>query len=85
MSAGKFKVINCVEIREGTFALAGVVEGELPDVGDYGVSLAPRVSVAVLGIGVADPNLVAPDRHGLLVKVVNGDGKDLDDALLEFA
>lgn len=85
MIAGKYKVIHCVEIQDGTFALAGVVEGELPDVGSVGISLNPSIRVEVLGIGVVDPNLVAPDTHGLLVKIVNGGGRDLNDALLEFA
>jgi len=86
MYTGKYKVINSVALRDGTFALAGIVEGELPDVGSVGISSCrdARMSVEVLGIGVVDPHLVAPDRQGLLVKLISGDEKDLDGTTFEF-
>lgn len=82
MNIGTYKVISSVAIGDATYALAGIVEGEVPDVGTVGVGVG--VTVEVLGIGVVDPNLVARDKQGLLVKVVSGEEKDLIGATFEF-
>lgn len=82
----KFKVINSSPIGDGRFALAGIIDGEVPDVGSVGNLTSPDVcvSVEVLGIGLMDPNLVAPDMQALLVKIISGSEKDLDGSTFEF-
>lgn len=83
----RYKVIHAVALKNGTIALAGVLDGEVPDVGSIGVCAGRNIGtkVEVLGVGVVDPNLIAPKRQGLLVKIVRGDEIDLNGSAIEFA
>ncbi len=38
MNAVTYRVVNAVALKNGMFALVGVVNGEIPDVGSIGVS-----------------------------------------------
>ena len=86
MNTARYRVVHCSRVRDELFSLVGVVEGEVPDVGSVGTTLSADagVSVEVAGIGVVDPNLVEPDRRGLLVRVIDGEGEDINGKTFEF-
>lgn len=86
MKTSRYQVIHCVRLKDDLFSMAGIVEGEVPDIGSAGVALSPDsgLTVEVEGIGVVDPNLLEPGRRGLLVKVVAGEGEDLNGSIIEF-
>ena len=73
-------------IKDDLFTMAGVIEGERPDIGWIGIVISPgpAVTVELAGIGIHDPLLHEPDRLGFLVKVIEGDGRNLNNATLEF-
>lgn len=87
MNITTYRVLHCTDLQKNSmFTMAGVIEGEVPDIGCVGIvtSPGPCVTVELLGAGIFDPLLHEPSRRGFLVKIVEGDGKDLNNATLEF-
>jgi len=87
MVTTRYAVAHSTSLGNGTVMLAGVIQGEVPDVGSIGTALRPGtgIRVEVLGIGVVDPNMVAPNARGLLVKLISGEMDELDGTTIEFA
>jgi hypothetical protein len=82
----KYTVWTASELKNGEVALSGAVVGPLLSKGKEGSALTSGgdVKVLIIGTGVVDPNLVPPERQGILVKILEGNATFLEGATIEF-
>jgi hypothetical protein len=74
------------KLGTGEVAVSGSVMGPLLAVGRKGSATTSRgyIEVVIVGIGVSDRTLSAPDRQGLLLKMLKGEPAHLSGATIEF-
>jgi len=82
----QYTVWTANELKTGEVAVSGSVVGPFLSVGQEGEAAIPegKVKVVVIGTGVVDPNLVPPDRQGILVKILEGKATSLNGLTLSF-
>ena len=82
----QYTIWTASELKTGEVAIAGSVVGPFLAIGQEGAATTPqgKVRVVVIGIGVIDPNLVPPNRQGILVKMLEGKATSLQGLTLDF-
>jgi hypothetical protein len=81
-----FTILSVCSLRNGQLLVAGAYTGEPLKEGQRGRTSTPfgEIELEIVGTAIVDPNLVAPNRQGVLAKLLKGDEQSLKGATLEF-